>query len=273
MYNIQSCLKVWQSKLQSAGITSPHDEVIFLCQELLGFGRADLVTKDEFTKKQFKVIDRAIKRRARHIPFGIVVGSSDFMSVKIAENRHTLSPRPETALLCEYVLKENHDLRVLDMCTGSGCIGLALKKGGFCDVTLCDVSRKALSLAKKNAQNNDLDVRFLRSDMFESVISTYDIIVCNPPYIRHGDIASLSKEVRKFDPKLALDGGQDGLYYYRIIAENAPMFLSRRGKLYLEIGQGQEDDVVGLLEKNFTNIQVFPDYSGINRIIKAEIKC
>lgn len=273
MHDIKTSLSYWREKLKLAGITSPDDEVVFLCQELIGFSRADLVTKKEFTKAQFRVIDKAVRRRAKHVPFGVVVGESDFMGVRIKENKHTLSPRPETALLCEFVLKENHDLSVLDMCTGSGCIGLALKKGGFLDVTLCDVSREALRCAKHNAKYNSLDVKYIRSDMFERVVKTYDIIVSNPPYICHDDIGGLSVEVRKYDPKLALDGGQDGLRYYRIIAEVAPQFLTRCGKLYLEIGQGQENDVVKLLEKHFTNIQVFPDYAGINRIIKAELKC
>ncbi len=273
LYDIKSCLSDWQAKLKSADITSPQDEVVFLCQELLGLSRADLVTNTEFTKSQYRIIDKAVRRRMCHVPFGIIVGSSDFMGVKILENRHTLSPRPETAILCEYVLKENHDLKVLDMCAGSGCIGLALKKGGFDDVTLCDVSSSALRMAKKNAKNNGLDVKFVKSNMFESIVKTYDIIVSNPPYIRRADIKTLSKEVRKFDPKLALDGGQDGLDYYKILASNAPMFLSRHGKIFLEIGQGQENDVVALLQPYFTNIQVYPDYAGINRIIKAEIKC
>lgn len=273
LYNIKSCLSDWQAKLKTADITSPQDEVVFLCQELLGLNRADLITMTEFSKSQFQKVDKAVKRRMRHVPFGIIVGSSDFMGVKILENRHTLSPRPETALLCEYVLKENHDLKVLDMCSGSGCIGLALRKGGFEDVTLCDVSWRALHMARKNAKNNGLDVKFVKSNMFESVVRTYDIIVSNPPYIRHDDIKTLSKEVKNFDPKLALDGGQDGLDYYKILASNAPMFLSRHGKLFLEIGQGQEDEVVKLLQPHFTNIQVYPDYAGINRIIKAEIKC
>lgn len=273
MYPIKTSLKKWQDKLSMAGITSAKDEVIFLCHELIGFTRADLVTADEFDAKQYKIVDRAVNKRARHVPFGLVVGSSDFMGVKILENRHTLSPRPETELLCEYVSKESHSKTVLDICTGSGCIGLALKKIGFCDVTLCDVSLKALRMAKKNAELNRLDVKYIKSNMFDSVISTYDIIVSNPPYIRHDDIKSLDKEVQDYDPKLALDGGQDGLKYYRIIAEKAPEFLTRNGMLFLEIGKGQENDVVALLDKNFTNIVVYPDYAGINRIIKAEIKC
>lgn len=273
MYPIKSSLKKWQDKLSMAGITSAKDEVIFLCQELIGFTRADLVIVDEFDAKQYKTIDKAVNKRARHIPFGLVVGSSSFMGVKILENRHTLSPRPETELLCQYIIKEDKSKSVLDMCTGSGCIGLALRKNGFDNVTLCDVSRNALKCAKKNAKINGLKVKCIKSNMFESVVSTYDIIVSNPPYIRHDDIKTLDKEVQNYDPKLALDGGQDGLKYYRIIAEKAPEFLTRKGKLFLEIGKGQENDVVVLLEKNFTNIVVYPDYAGINRIIKAELKC
>lgn len=273
MYNIQKNINQWQDQLLQSDIQNARQEVFFLCKELINFDRTTLLTKKDFTQKEYKTIDKAVKKRLRHIPLQLIIGHSEFCGIKIIESKNTLTPRPETEVLVEKVAQNSKSKKILDMCTGSGCIGLALKNVGFEDVTLADVSKKALSMARKNAKLNKLDVKILRSNMFESVTSTYDIIVSNPPYIPSDEIATLDKEVKKFDPKCALDGGQDGLKFYRIISNIAPQFLTRTGKIYLEIGKGQENDVVKLLEKNFTNIEVIKDYAGVNRIIKADLKC
>lgn len=271
--DIQENIKSWENQLFEAGIENARQEVFFLCKELVGLDKVALLTNKEFTKKEQDILNKAVKQRVKHVPLQKLIGFSDFCGVKILESRFTLTPRPETELLVEKVAYNGKGNKVLDMCTGSGCIGLALKSMGFHDVTLADFSRKALAMAKKNAKANGLQVKFLLTDMFDSVTSTYDIIVSNPPYIPSHEIQGLTKEVKKFDPKCALDGGQDGLKFYRIIAEISPQFLTRQGKLYLEIGKGQENDVVRLLQTNFQNIEVIKDYAGTNRIIKAELKC
>ncbi len=273
MYAIQENLKLWEQRLLQANIENARQEVFFLCKELVGLDKVNLLTQDTFTKNQFKILERAVIRRSLHIPLQSIIGFSDFCGLKIIESRHTLTPRPETEVLVEKVEENGKGNKVLDLCAGSGCVGLALKSMGFHDVTLADISQRALSMARKNAKLNGLEVKYLRTDMFNNVTSTYDIIVSNPPYIPSGDIKSLTKEVKKFDPKRALDGGQDGLKFYRIIADIAPQFLTRQGKIYLEIGKGQEEDIVALLEENFENITVIKDYAGVNRIIKADLKC
>ena len=273
MYAIQENLKLWEQRLLQANIENARQEVFFLCKELVGLDKVNLLTQDTFTKKQFKILERAVVRRSLHIPLQSIIGFSDFCGLKIIESRHTLTPRPETEVLVEKVAENGKGNKVLDLCAGSGCVGLALKSMGFHDVTLADISQRALSMARKNAKLNGLEVKYLRTDMFNNVTSTYDIIVSNPPYIPSGDIKSLTKEVKKFDPKRALDGGQDGLKFYRIIADIAPQFLTRQGKIYLEIGKGQEEDIVALLKENFENITVIKDYAGVNRIIKADLKC
>lgn len=273
MYAIQENLKLWEQRLLQANIENARQEVFFLCKELVGLDKVNLLTQDTFTKKQFKILERAVVRRSLHVPLQSIIGFSDFCGLKIIESRHTLTPRPETEVLVEKVAENGKGNKVLDLCAGSGCVGLALKSMGFHDVTLADISQRALSMARKNAKLNGLEVKYLRTDMFNNVTSTYDIIVSNPPYIPSGDIKSLTKEVKKFDPKRALDGGQDGLKFYRIIADIAPQFLTRQGKIYLEIGKGQEEDIVALLEENFENITVIKDYAGVNRIIKADLKC
>lgn len=158
------------------------------------------------------------------------------------------------------------------MCCGSGCIGIALKKAGMEEVTLADVSKKAIKCALKNAVINNAKVTIVRSDLFNNILGKYDIIVCNPPYIKSEDISTLSYEVRKFDPIISLDGGSDGLDFYRRIAKDAHKYLMDGGVLYLEIGKGQEDDIIKLLQVNYNNITVIKDLNNINRIIRAE-KC
>ena len=165
---------------------------------------------------------------------------------------------------------KNKKLDVLDLCSGSGCIGLAIAKNTECNVTLSDISKKAIKASMKNAMINDIKVNFLVSDMFESVPSKYDVIVCNPPYITRSDLEKLEIEVKDFDPRLALDGGVDGLDFYREIGKNASEFLKDDGRIYLEIGIDQSKSVVECLQENFVDIKVIKDYSGIDRFIIAK---
>lgn len=203
----------------------------------------------------------------------MIIGQSDFLNTVILESKYTLTPRPETEFLADYIIKnENHSASVLDLCCGSGCIGISLNKNGFSDVVLLDVSGKALKCAKKNAKLNGANVVFLKSNMFEKVSQKFDLIVSNPPYIASGDINDLQIEVKKYDPIIALDGGEDGFDFYRIIAEKCGDYLNKNGVLYLEIGLNQENYISKLLEKNFKNITIIKDLSGINRFMRAE-KC
>lgn len=248
-------------------------EFAFLCESLLGLTRADVLVKSEITNKDYKRLLYAVKKRVKGIPLQLIIGSSDFLGVTINESRHTLKPRQETMLMVEHIINnENKNSSVLDMCAGSGCIGLAIKKAGFKDVSLCDISTKAIKMINKNASYNNLKVDVIKSNMFKNINGVYDIIVSNPPYIKSKDISTLQKEVKKYDPLIALDGGEDGLKFYRIIAEESAKYLNDNGILYLEIGQNQEDDVILLLQNSFKNITIIKDYNNINRIIRAE-KC
>lgn len=254
-------------------VTNAKQEFAFLCQALLNIDNATLLTKTEMTRKEYKALKRAINKRLKGVPLQLIIGFSEFCGIEIIETKYTLKPRKETELMVEKIIEaENKDMSVLDMCAGSGCIGLALKKAGFEEVTLSDISRHAIKMCVKNARLNRLAVSVVRSDMFKSILGKFDMIVCNPPYIKTEDMNHLSREVKKFDPRIALDGGVDGLNFYRIIANEAPKFLSDNGILYLEIGQNQEGAVTKLLENNFKNITVMKDYNDINRIIRAE-KC
>ncbi len=171
--------------------------------------------------------------------------------------------------------EENHcvqtsdKLRVLDLCTGSGCIAISLKRlGGFSYVAASDYSEAALEVARDNARQNDADIHFIHSDMFAAIDETYDVIVSNPPYIPSSDIAELQPEVKDYDPMAALDGGNDGLEFYRIIAEQAGARLNAGGRLYLEIGYDQAEAVSSLLRENgYSDIEVLKDLNDKDRVV------
>lgn len=269
---IQDVVKSLNKKL-STHCENYYNECIFLCKELLNISRTDIALNVEISPREVRVLNRAVNKRIKGVPLQLIIGESDFLNVRIIESKFTLSPRPETEFLCEHIVKtEDKSAKVLDMCCGSGCIGIALKKNGFKDVVLADISPKALKQAQKNARLNMVNVDIVRSDMFAKINEKFNLIVCNPPYIASGDIKSLAVEVKKYDPIIALDGGSDGLDYYRIIARDAFDVLEQNGVIYLEIGLGQENDVVKLLEKSYNNITIIKDLNGINRFIRAE-KC
>lgn len=250
-----------------------NQEFAFLCESLLNLKKADLINLNTISRSDFKKLRSAVNKRLKGVPLQLIIGFTDFAGVEVLESKHTLSPRPETEYMVEQIIeRENKDSSVLDMCSGSGCIGLALKKAGFEEVTLCDKSKKAIKMIIKNARHNKLPVSIVKSDMFDNIIGVFDMIVINPPYIKSLDIKDLQIEVKKYDPKMALDGGADGLHFYNIIGSVSHKYLNTNGVLYLEIGLGQEDDVVTILKKNFKNIEVIKDLNNINRFIRAE-KC
>ena len=248
-------------------------EFAFLCESLIGINKAEYLIKDTITNGEYRKLLKAINKRIKGVPLQLIIGTTDFLGVIIEESKYTLKPRQETMLMVEKIINtEDKNKTVLDMCAGSGCIGLSLKNAGFKDVTLCDISGKAIKMMQKNAKYNRLDVNIVKSNMFNNVSGKYDIIVSNPPYIKSDDINKLSTEVKKYDPLIALDGGKDGLDFYRILADEASEYLAESGVLYLEIGQNQENDIILLLQKHYKNITIIKDYNNINRIIRAE-KC
>jgi len=272
MNNFKNYKKFFIEQLSKKS-SNASQEFVFLCEALLNIKNSDLITKTVLTKKEEKVLNKALKQRLKGVPLQLIIGYSKFYNIDIIESKHTLKPRPETEIIVETIINnENKNSSVLDMCTGSGCIGLSLKNVGFKEVDLSDISKKALKMCKKNAQLNNLKVEIIRSNMFQNINKKYDIIVINPPYIKSEDIDNLSVEVKKYDPIKALDGGIDGLDFYRIIADESHIYLNDNGVLYIEIGKNQENDIIKLLQNHFKNIKIIKDYNEINRIIRAE-KC
>ncbi len=237
--------------------------------------------------------------RAARIPLQQILGQQEFMGLTFQVDRHVLIPRQDTETLVELVLAEQTDprKRVLDLCTGSGCIAVSLAvKGGYTDVTASDLSAEALKVAERNAEallagerrifsggegsgdgSGEVGAapgsfRLYRGDLFDALPEgeRYDIIVSNPPYIPSAVIGGLQPEVRDHEPRMALDGSEDGLIFYRRIAAGAPDRLNPGGAVYLEIGCDQAEAVSALLEtEGFTDIQVFKDLPGLDRVVRA----
>ena len=224
------------------------------------------------TPKQVEDVALLSVKRLSGTPLSYVLGNANFYGYDFIVNENVLIPRPETEELVAIALKNiNSNTTVLDMCTGSGAIAITINKQSKATVTAVDISEKALEIAKTNAKNNDANVNFIQSDMFNNVSGKFDVIISNPPYVKSGDIENLQREV-KFEPVIALDGGQDGLDFYRIIANDGAKFLNDGGLLFVEYGINESEQIKDILNgsNNFKNVEVIKDINGIDRIIKAE---
>ena len=262
-------------KLDAAGITESRVDSWRLAESILGVSRQDLFLEPEksVSEEQAQKYLDAVFVRAKHIPLQHITGCQQFLDFEFIVNEDVLIPRPETQLLVEqevsYIKEER--VKVLDLCTGSGCIAVSIDR--MClnaDVTAADISEKALNVAGENNMRNKGRVTFVQSDLFENIYESYDVIVSNPPYIPTGDIDTLMEEVRIHEPRLALDGSADGLKFYREICTNAVNYLNKNGKIFLEIGYDQGRTVPELLRENgFTDIQVLKDLSGNDRMVIA----
>lgn len=218
-----------------------------------------------------------IQRRKNHVPLQQITEEGYFYGMKFYVNQHVLIPRQDTEILVEEVLKlcgslwkqeENH-LQILDLCTGSGCILLSLLANlKQAEGTGVDLSLEALEVAKRNARELEIPAKWLHSDLFEQVDRSYDVIVSNPPYIRTSVIEDLMEEVRLHEPRMALDGKEDGLYFYRKIIREAERYLKPGGILAFEIGYDQGEAVSGLMKKQgYEQIQVVQDLAGLDRCV------
>ena len=253
------------------GIDSSDAE--WLVAITLNLNRSEVYNKKiTVTPKQVEDVALLSVKRLSGTPLSYVLGNANFYGYDFIVNENVLIPRPETEELVAIALKNiNSNTTVLDMCTGSGAIAITINKQSKATVTAVDISEKALEIAKTNAKNNDANVNFIQSDMFNNVSGKFDVIISNPPYVKSGDIENLQREV-KFEPVIALDGGQDGLDFYRIIANDGAKFLNDGGLLFVEYGINESEQIKDILNgsNNFKNVEVIKDINGIDRIIKAE---
>ena len=218
-----------------------------------------------------------IEKRLKHIPVQHLTGEQDFMGLTFKVNEHVLIPRQDTECLVEIVLKHLHDgMQILDMCTGSGCILISLLHySNDCVGVGADLSVEALQVAMRNAErlgnngiSDKMQVSFIHSNLFENIDGKFDIIVSNPPYIKTDVIKTLLLDVKDFDAMLALDGTEDGLYFYRRIITEAKGYLNRGGYLFFEIGYDQGTEVSDLMrEAGYVHVEVAKDLAGLDRVV------
>lgn len=246
----------------------------YLLEYVTGLSRTQYILheKDTMHSEQIVKYRELIQKRAEHIPLQYLTNSQEFMGLSFYVNEAVLIPRFDTEVLVEEVIKVSKNKSVFDLCTGSGCIIVSIAAlGEIKEAFASDISDKALEVAKKNAVNHQVQINFVQSDMFDNIDRTFDVIVSNPPYIETDEIGKLMIEVKSFEPYHALDGDNDGLKFYRIIAENAGRFLNQDGTLFLEIGYDQGEKVKILLEKNgFRDILIKKDYAGLDRVVVAK---
>ena len=226
--------------------------------------------EEDMPEEQMSEYQIALRKRAEHVPLQYIVGETEFMGLKFKVNSSVLIPRQDTETLVEEALKVvRPGMRVLDLCTGSGCVIVSILHN-VSDVEgyAVDISKQALNVAKENARLNDVPVLFGHSDLFDHVTGTFDVIVSNPPYICTDEIAKLMPEVRDFEPMEALDGKEDGLYFYRKIIGQCKQYLNPEGHLLFEIGYDQGQKVSALMrEIGFHDVQVIKDLARKDRVV------
>ena len=260
------------SKLLEAGILEASNDAGIIFEEAFQMNRTSYLIRanEEADESLVPAFNEMINRRAAHEPLQYILGKAYFMGLEFMVSPDVLIPRFDTEILVEKALKHiKSDMKVLDVCTGSGCIAVSVAKLSGADVTAVDISEAALNMARKNAEHNGIsNVTFVHSDMFSNVEGQYDVILSNPPYIRSEEVLKLMPEVLVHEPHLALDGHEDGLFFYEILARESGRFLKQSGMLIMEIGYDQAEDVSRLLENNnFTDICAIRDLAGLHRVV------
>jgi len=260
--------------LNKAGIEEAMLDARLLLEEVCGTDRGYLIVHgdEEVTEEQYECYVNYIERRSRHIPLQHILGYQDFMGLKFKVSPDVLIPRQDTETLVEEVMLHLHDgMRILDMCTGSGCILLSLLKySNDCIGVGADISEKALSVAKENQEALGLSAEWVCSNLFEKIEGKFEVIVSNPPYIPSGVIPTLMEEVKEHDPMLALDGREDGLFFYREIVRQAGEYLHPGGMLFFEIGHDQADAVSNYMrDAGYQDVTVFKDLAGLDRVVSG----
>lgn len=281
--------KLWMKgykTLSEAGIENARLDAGYILEWVLKCSHSELLLhpEREVAEADIKQYSRAIERRSLHEPLQYITGEQEFMGYSFQVNENVLIPRQDTEVLVETVLNspkakmQGCECRILDLCCGSGCIGISLWKQmqkrpeiyAKPLVTLADISKEALQVAGLNKIRLDVEAELIESDLFDKIGGRYDIIVSNPPYIKSQEVGTLMPEVLNHEPRLALDGAEDGLKFYRTITKQAMQYLEDTGYLFFEIGYNQAEDVRNLLaDTGFYNITVVKDLAGLNRVIYA----
>ena len=281
--NLKSNLERAAGELMAAGVPEPDLDAWYLLEYVTGVSRAAYFADPdrELTEAQQEAFDACVKKRVGRIPLQHITGTQEFMGLSFRVNEHVLIPRQDTEILVEEALEmlkkravptENRDgqtTEILDLCTGSGCILLSiLANRKEARGTGADLSEKALAVAERNGRELGIKARWIHSDLFEKIQGQYHAIVSNPPYIQTDVIQGLMEEVRLYEPYMALDGHEDGLYFYRKIIAQAGAYLKPQGLLAFEIGYDQGEAVSSLMkEQGYRQVQVVKDLAGLDRVV------
>lgn len=270
--NLKSALESAILYLQKQGIEEARQDAWLLLEHVCGISHSTYFvhSEDEMPEEQFTKYEALVEKRGEHIPLQQLTGEAWFYGIPFFVNEHVLIPRQDTEVLVEEALRGlPQNARILDLCTGSGCIltSLLVMREG-CTGVGADLSEEALEVARKNGSQAGGRASFIKSDLFTNVEGTFDVIASNPPYIRTDVIETLMPEVRDHEPCMALDGSADGLLFYRKITEQAGAYLKEGGKLCFEIGYDQGMEVQELMENHgFTDVQVLKDLAGLDRVV------
>lgn len=279
---LQTIYREGKEQLELSGVPDADLDAWYLLEFVTGISKARYYGNPEAGMEEEEVLRYrdVIRQRAERIPLQHITGEQEFMGFSFQVNEHVLIPRQDTETLVEEalgVLKPK--MEILDLCTGSGCILLSLlklgEKQGIAGLkgTGADISREALKVAEENGRRLEIPedrVAWVRGDLFENLEGPFDLLVSNPPYILSGELSGLQEEVRLHDPALALDGHEDGLYFYRRIAAEAGKYLRDGAFLMLEIGWDQGEAVRGLLEAaGYQEVEVKKDLSGNDRVVRG----
>ena len=288
-YTCQSLLKEGEKRLAEAGISQANVDAWLLFTSATGFDRTQYFMrgKDSVAESVAAAYLEKIARRAGREPLQYIEGTAPFMGYEFIVNENVLIPRMDTEILAAEAVNvagrmcvsrlRGTEIRVLDMCTGSGCIiesvYLKLKEQGYMvRAAASDVSDKALDVAKQNAVQLGADITFYQGNLFENVQGTYHMILSNPPYIRTDVIEGLEPEVKDHEPMLALDGMKDGLYFYRRIIHDAKEFLEKNGILMLEVGYDQGMEVTQLCRmEGYSDVKIIKDFAGLERVVTGRL--
>ena len=284
MATIQELLVLGKEKLESSGNEYAKYERKTLLEEVLGCNYLYMLMngEEEVAPEKEEQYLQLIDKRCGHYPLQYLLGYANFMDYTFFVDENVLIPRNDTEVLVECAdeilndmkeRKKGTALRVLDLCCGSGCIGISLKlyhKDIW--LILADCSEEALKVTKKNLDKYNIEAELVSSDLLKEITGKQDMIVCNPPYIESRIIDTLMPEVREYEPMLALDGGKDGLDYYRRIIKAAPEYLNDSGWLMFEIGYNQGEAVLSLMkETGFLDVELKKDYAGLDRIVYGHL--
>ncbi len=278
---LKELLKYGEDILQKAGIEEFSSDARVLAMHVMKLDYTGIFMKlaDQIPYEEEKKYKELIDVRKTHYPCQYIIGTQDFMGYTFRVKEEVLIPRPETEILVETALTETTNMdsvAALDMCCGSGCIGISYslkrQEGGHHDdkILLGDISDNAISLAGENKFNLQANCDIIKTDLFENIQGEFDVIMSNPPYIPSEDIDEIMQDVREFEPRLALDGMSDGLYFYREIIDKARTFLKKQGVMIFEIGYNQYEDIRKILtESGFGNVSLKKDYADLDRVVIA----